>query len=334
MIENKHDFTIPDLCEKTMCAILEVISDGVWIWDASSGKVFRTASWYLMLGYEPSHPDGDSVFAWETLIHPDDLPRVMAQFDCCAREKVDHFCIEYRCRTRAGDYLWTEDRGQVVARKPDGSIARMIGAHRDINARKELLARLESRNHTLERQVEERTQALHQLNRELQAQLETNRQLAETDGLTKAANRYCAEKKLQQECDRAWRFGNPLTLAIIDIDNFKEINDQRGHSAGDDVLSRVVELVQQHARPSDLVARWGGDEFMVILPETPLESAHTVVQRMGSQLASASLLEGMTVTLSIGLAEYHRDDTPQQLTMRADQALYRAKQNGKNLICH
>lgn len=333
MLGESQEISLQEVDEKALHAILEVISDGVWDWNANTGFVYRNPGWYTMLGYSP-HTLGNTVFTWEKVIHPEDLERVMAHFDAYINGLSEHYCIEYRCRTQSGDYIWIEDRGRIVARNGDGSVARMIGAHRDIHARKLLLERLESRNVSLERLVEERTAELIQLNAELKAQVELNRQLAETDCLTRAFNRHGMEKALKRECERAKRFNHPLSLVIMDVDDFKAINDRYGHAAGDRALVQLVALVQQHVREIDLIARWGGDEFMIILPSTPLHSARVVAEKIQELMLYHPLLEEEPVTLSVGLAEYRRHDTPQELTVRADRALYRAKSSGKNLICH
>ncbi|SIR61273.1 PAS domain S-box-containing protein/diguanylate cyclase (GGDEF) domain-containing protein [Aeromonas sp. RU39B] len=324
--------TIQDVDQQVVQTILEVISDGIWDWNANTGFVYRNPGWYRMLGYEP-HTLGNTVFTWESVIHPEDLERVMAHFDDYLNGIVPEYGIEYRCKTRQGGYVWIEDRGHIVARNADGSVARMIGAHRDIHARKLLLEQLEQRTYTLEHLVADRTSELQRVNAQLQAQLEENRRLAETDGLTGAANRYAMEKSLQSECDRSQRFNHPLSLLLMDMDNFKRINDRWGHAAGDQTLIGLVALIRPHLREIDLLGRWGGDEFMVVLPNTPLSEAKVVANKIQALLQTHLLVGGERGSLSIGLAQYQRHDTPQQLMVRADRALYQAKRQGKNRIC-
>lgn len=324
--------TIQDVDQQVVQTILEVISDGIWDWNANTGFVYRNPGWYQMLGYEP-HSLGNTVFTWESVIHPEDLERVMAHFDDYLNGIVAEYCIEYRCKTRQEGYVWIEDRGHIVARNADGSVARMIGAHRDIHARKLLLEQLEQRTHTLEHLVADRTGELQRVNAQLQAQLEENRRLAETDGLTGAANRYAIEKSLQSECDRSQRFNHPLSLLLMDMDNFKSINDRLGHAAGDQTLIGLVALIRPQLREIDLLGRWGGDEFMVVLPNTPLSEAHVVASKIQVLLQTHPLVGDELGSVSIGLAQYQRHDTPQQLMVRADRALYQAKRQGKNQIC-
>ncbi|MEH8169742.1 diguanylate cyclase [Aeromonas veronii] len=323
---------ISDLSESVVHGILEVISDGIWDWNANSGFVYRNPGWYQMLGYEP-HSLGNTVFTWESVIHPDDMAAVMAKFDLCLNGSAHEYRAEYRCRTRDGDYLWIEDCGHIIARNPDGSVARMIGAHRNIHASKLLQEQLERRNSSLEQLIAERTAELVRLNEALQQKAEENRLLAETDALTGAASRYRLERALQLECERARRFHQPFTVIAMDVDNFKQINDSYGHNAGDQTLINIVALVRRHIREIDLLARWGGDEFMVLLPNTGREDALVVASKFQALMASEPICPHAPASMSFGLAEYQQDEQKESLMVRADRALYQAKQLGKDQIC-
>ncbi|QSR71569.1 sensor domain-containing diguanylate cyclase [Aeromonas jandaei] len=323
---------ISDLSESVVHGILEVISDGIWDWNANTGFVYRNPGWYQMLGYEP-HSLGNTVFTWESVIHPDDIAAVMAKFDLCLNGSAHEYRAEYRCRTRDGDYLWIEDCGHIIARNPDGSVARMIGAHRNIHASKLLQEQLERRNSSLEQLIAERTAELARLNEELQRKVDENRLLAETDALTGAASRYRLERALQLECERARRFHQPFTVIAMDVDNFKQINDSYGHHTGDQTLINIVALIRRHIREIDLLARWGGDEFMVVLPNTRHAEAQLVASKFQLLLQRETICPHGPATLSFGLAEYEQDEQKESLMVRADRALYQAKQQGKNRIC-
>ncbi|MBW3759914.1 diguanylate cyclase [Aeromonas jandaei] len=323
---------ISDLSESVVHGILEVISDGIWDWNANTGFVYRNPGWYQMLGYEP-HSLGNTVFTWESVIHPDDMAAVMAKFDLCLNGSAHEYRAEYRCRTRDGDYLWIEDCGHIIARNPDGSVARMIGAHRNIHASKLLQEQLERRNSSLEQLIAERTAELARLNEELQRKVDENRLLAETDALTGAASRYRLERALQLECERARRFHQPFTVIAMDVDNFKQINDSYGHHTGDQTLINIVALIRRHIREIDLLARWGGDEFMVVLPNTRHAEAQLVASKFQLLLQRETICPHGPATLSFGLAEYEQDEQKESLMVRADRALYQAKQLGKNRIC-
>lgn len=332
MLQDAEMLKITDVSEGVVHGILEVISEGVWDWNANTGFVYRNSGWYRMLGYEP-HSLENTVFTWENVIHPDDLARVMACFDAYLSGEAAHYKVEYRCRTREGDFVWIEDSGRIIARNPDGSVARMIGAHRDIHAQKQLYVRLELQNRTLEHQVAERTAELERLNRELQHQVEENRRLAETDSLTGAASRYRLEQVIRLESERAKRFKETFSVIAMDVDDFKRINDRHGHGVGDQTLIEIVRLARDSIREIDLIARWGGDEFMLILPNTPLSDALVVAEKLRLRLSHARVQEQECITMSFGLIEYHPDEALSQLMVRVDRALYQAKLAGKNQLC-
>ncbi|WP_191486075.1 sensor domain-containing diguanylate cyclase [Pseudomonas sp. FEN] len=320
-----------DINDDVVHAILELVSDGVWDWNANTGLVYRSPGWYEMLGYSPNTLP-NTVFTWESVIHPDDYPQVMAHFDDHLNERTLGYHAEYRCRTRSGHYILIEDRGYVIARNPDGSVARMIGAHRSLEDQRRLLEQLQVRTQSFEAIVAERTAELSRVNRQLQAQLEENRRLAESDSLTGVANRYRLEKILSGECQRAGRFRQALSLIAMDIDDFKRINDQHGHQGGDAVLVEVAQTLQDCLRDSDLLARWGGDEFMIVLPDSPMVVAMHLAQKMRESLRQCRPLGLSSLTVSFGVVERCADEPMEGLMGRADQALYRAKGAGKNVI--
>ncbi|WP_421324524.1 sensor domain-containing diguanylate cyclase [Aeromonas sp. 604176] len=332
MLQDSDTIRISDVSEAVVHGILEVISDGIWDWNANTGFVYRNPGWYRMLGYEP-HTLGNNVFTWESVIHPDDMDRVMASFDAYLSGAAPDYRVEYRCRSRGGDYIWIEDCGRIIERNPDGSVARMIGAHRNIHASKLLLEQLELRNQSLEQLVAERTAELVRVNEALQQRVEENRQLAETDALTGAASRYRLERALQLECERARRFHLPFTVIAMDVDNFKQINDSYGHNIGDQTLINIVALVRDHIREIDLLARWGGDEFMVLLPNTGREDALVVANKFQALMVTNPICPRGATTMSFGVAEYQQGEQKESLMVRADRALYQAKQQGKNQIC-
>lgn len=186
--------------EQQLHTLFELISDGIWDWNANTGYVYRNPGWYAMLGYA-SHSMANSVLTWESVIHPEDYPRVMAHFEAYINQRNERYLIEYRCRCQDGNYIWIEDSGYIIGQNADGSVARMLGAHRNIDAGKRLVAQLEQKNQSLECQVAERTRELSWVNQQLQRQLEENLELAERDALTRIANRYRLEKSLQRSAN-------------------------------------------------------------------------------------------------------------------------------------
>jgi diguanylate cyclase (GGDEF)-like protein/PAS domain S-box-containing protein len=164
-------------------------------------------------------------------------------------------------------------------------------------------------------------------------------QMATRDGLSGLANRHCFNSTLLAEWARAMRDKHPLSLLMIDVDNFKRYNDTFGHQGGDSCLKRISSAIAGEMRANDLVARYGGEEFAVILPNQPMQGAAIVAERIRTRVEQLALLNGFPdgrfVTVSIGAATaYVADDiTPSDLIATADAALYRAKHLGRNRIC-
>jgi diguanylate cyclase (GGDEF)-like protein len=162
---------------------------------------------------------------------------------------------------------------------------------------------------------------------------ESHRQLAQTDPLTGAANGRFFTQETMRQIAGARRYGHPLTLAYIDLDNFKAINDTFGHSVGDALLRTVAESLIRNARPTDLVARLGGDEFVVLFPQTDARAAITAIHRIKAELTSLMSDRGWAVTFSIGSAELNdRFHTVDQFVAAADTLMYEAKRAGKDLL--
>jgi two-component system, cell cycle response regulator len=163
-------------------------------------------------------------------------------------------------------------------------------------------------------------------------------QLASIDGLTGVLNRRALGETLEAELDRARRYNLYLSILLADLDRFKQINDRRGHLAGDAVLRQVGELLRHEARSVDIVARYGGEEFVVVMPETTIRGAGVFAERVRSKIAARNFApdgeEPLRLTVSIGLAGFpdERVTNADAFIALADQALYRAKHEGRNLV--
>lgn len=160
---------------------------------------------------------------------------------------------------------------------------------------------------------------------------------AETDALTEVANRRAFDAAMQRECSRAARYQSSFAVMLIDVDNFKTINDRQGHAMGDQVLHMVARRIVHCLRSTDLLGRYGGDEFAILLPETSLEEACEVADRIRDEVESAASsfsAPEAPVTLSIGLSVYlpGKPADARRLLHQADQALYSAKAEGRNRV--
>lgn len=158
------------------------------------------------------------------------------------------------------------------------------------------------------------------------------RQLATTDVLTGVFNRLKMEDALEHELKKSTRYNSPLAIAMFDIDNFKRVNDRHGHEVGDVVLKRIAAIVRQQLREVDLLARWGGEEFMVLADVTTLEEMAAIAERMRAAIADEAIAPVGIVTASFGVGQYRQGETRKDLLKRVDDALYRAKKAGRNRV--
>jgi diguanylate cyclase (GGDEF)-like protein/PAS domain S-box-containing protein len=224
----------------------------------------------------------------------------------------------------------------LLARRADGSLVPVeialkpirtgdelfvIAAVLDISARKALEQRVLADKAELERQVRERTAELERLTRE--------------DPLTGLANRREFDARLALEHDRAVRHELPLSVAMLDLDWFKRVNDAWGHAIGDEVLRHVAAILRAQCRTVDLPARYGGEEFVIALPDTSLLEAKALCERIRIAVQEhdwPAIQPGLALTISIGVAMREPVDTAQALVEAADQALYEAKHGGRNRV--
>lgn len=248
---------------------------------------------------------------------------------------------------RAERPLYRSDGGMVSNLDQDstdvGRLRRELKqANRGVLA---LYEEIREANEELQREIEERKRREEELVRTKEELAEANARLEELsryDELTGLANRRAFDQELETVWNLSHREEAPLSLAMVDIDHFKEYNDTYGHPAGDEVLERVASALQEVARrASDLVARYGGEEFAVILPQVPEEEAGELGERMRSRVEACGIEHGASsagdvVTVSVGVATApdvsRSEGGREELVERADRALYRAKEAGRNRV--
>jgi diguanylate cyclase (GGDEF)-like protein/PAS domain S-box-containing protein len=263
-----------------------------------------------LLGWTPS--SWKTVQDWAARMHPEDRDKVV-EF-CVAQSKAgtDHEA-DYRALTSRGDYVWLRDVVHVV-RDARGEVESLVGFMFDISERKK---------------TEEK---LAELQRELEA-------LSFKDGLTAVGNRREFDAVLQREWSAAQRHGAPLSLIMVDIDFFKSYNDYYGHVQGDECLKRVAGLLSDAVRPGDFVGRFGGEEFVLILPNTGADAARQVAERCRNRIGAAEIAHErspfrQTVTASFGVGSVIPDVSgdPVAFVNLVDTQLYLAKDNGRDCI--
>lgn len=164
---------------------------------------------------------------------------------------------------------------------------------------------------------------------------EANRELKRVSGidkLTQINNRLKLDEVLEYELSISTRYGTDLSMLIFDIDLFKEVNDHFGHLVGDLVLMQLANILKSGVRESDTVGRWGGEEFLAILPQTSLEDARKVAEKIRASIEKADFPEAGHITCSVGVASFYEGDDSEMLLSRADVALYHAKSGGRNQV--
>ncbi len=270
----------------------------------SSRSVFDSRCQEL-LGFPPGEPRLDWE-QWRARMHPDDQPKVDAlrqQIDAAAD---DRFEAEYRIRNRSGGWSWMLDRARAYERDRFGRVLRYAGTLMDVTRRKEAELKLAF--------------------------------LVDHDELTGLQNRRGILRLMQSEHARCLRRHAPHCLAILDLDRFKRINDSFGHAAGDEVLRAVADCLRQGLRQADWVGRWGGEEFVVVLPDTTESQALVTMERLCQQVAACRVQfneQQLRVTLSVGVAAFRGNpgETLETVLSCADAALYKAKSTGRNRVC-
>lgn len=296
--------------------LLENIGNLVHSVNAEGTILYTNRAWRETLGYTPQDVASLSIFQ---VVHPDDLATY--------RQKLTHLLkgrnserYEIRFLTKDGRTLIVE--GSCNCRIVDGQANTTRSIYSDITERREHDAQLDLYRRKLE---------------SANAQL---RHLATTDGLTGLFNRRAFQERLNEEVERAGRHLQLISLLIVDVDHFKQVNDIFGHQAGDEVLRRVAQVLQENARSYDCVARFGGEEFAVILPKTDEAESMIIAERLRTQIASVSYA-GRQITASLGIAtlaaEFTVSDTEANgalLIHDADAAMYHSKQHGRNRVTH
>lgn len=202
----------------------------------------------------------------------------------------------------------------------------------NISRRIHIQKQLDALNKHLEDKVIARTQEIKQRNHELEDARKRMEELANTDALTGLGNRRAAQNEVESYVNRAKREGKMLSVALLDIDYFKRINDQYGHHVGDDVLFGFAQVVKKAIRPSDHVYRWGGEEFLILLPSTDLEFSSAVCNRISRDLHNHVFEKAGIITASIGVSSLMPTDDMDSLVNRADKLLYQAKDNGRDQV--
>jgi diguanylate cyclase (GGDEF)-like protein/PAS domain S-box-containing protein len=230
----------------------------------------------------------------------------------------------FRLRRKDGSEIWVEDRATYTYDE-QGNVTFHEGTLRDVTARRQA-----------DEDLRHAKESLEHTNRELERVLAREQQLARTDGLTGLYNYRYFFELASREFKVSMRYKLPLSILMFDTDDFKQINDSLGHFAGDKILALVARTTSAQMRSVDVLARYGGDEFIILLPQTGAKKALPIAERIRANVAAMKLPTEngpISVTLSIGIAEIRHeaaDESVEDIVQRADNALYAAKQSGRN----
>lgn len=282
---------------------------GIWDWYVQTGKTTFNERWANIIGYKLEELSPVSIETWMKHAHPDDLEKSGRLLEEHWAGGTEYYLFESRMKHKDGYWVWVYDTGQVIEWESNGAPKRMIGTHLDITEKKDFIAELDEANEQL-------------------------KEMSYLDSLTKIPNRRAYEEKLVSLVANARRFKTPLSVLMIDVDNFKEYNDNYGHKKGDEVLFRLAQNIKGALpRETDFIARYGGEEIIAILPNTPVEGGVATAKKVISSVIREDIEHlysnvDKMVTVSIGISSTNSDfDT---LLEHADKALYEAKKNGRN----
>ncbi len=301
-----------DILPLARTTLVEVIPDGVVVLDSKNRivDINPSAQTFLQITDDMVGQESETAFArLNAILH---LPT-----------NLETFRKEIQIEEEENKYF--DVRGMPLQNREGIFNGRIIMLH-DITERRQAESDIQSANERLQKQLAE-IESLH-------AQLHEQ---AIRDHLTGLFNRGYLNDMLERETHRAERHQHPLSMLMIEIDDFKRFNDAFGHVAGDVTLKKVAELIQANTRTDDIACRFGGDEFTLVLPETPLESAYQCAERLRKDAAGLQLFHEErplgNLTLSIGVAVFPGNgDTGMKVLRAADEAMYRAKQAGKNQV--
>ena len=317
-----------ELNKNRLALALEAAGLDLWENNLLTGEVtLKAVKTLTELGYS-AHEMVAYVDEIYQLFHPDDVATVRAAVDDHLSGRTPQYRCEFRLRAKNGTWVWYANYGKVMDDDSATPGKRFVGVTFNIDDRK----RKEDEIAQINQQLAERNALLQSYNNALEL-------LASCDPLTGLANRRRLMELGVNECKRTERFQHSLSLLMVDIDLFKTINDAWGHQVGDHVICAVADTCCARIRVGlDTAARVGGEEFVVLLPETDYPSAHNVAESLREAVAAQQVLvddagTSVSVTVSIGVATQKGGALSfEQLMNNADKALYRAKQAGRNNV--
>ncbi|NOG32464.1 diguanylate cyclase [Halomonas sp. TBZ9] len=293
--------------EELMMAAIEGGNLGVWEWSLKDDSYYNSERLLENIGFYSDDPElPASASQWMERIHPDDQSAFHQALNEHFENQAKRYQCEFRLQHKKGHWVWQFASGHVVSWDSHGKPERMVGIQQDISERK-----------AMEEQL---------------------RDLAMHDSLTGLLNRRSFMNAMNSEYGRVKRHKNySASILMLDIDHFKKVNDTYGHAIGDELLKAFATTIADELRENDIFGRLGGEEFAILLPDTPAEGAMQVAEKVRASIEAMQVDtdgQALGITTSIGVDKLRAaDNRPDGALARADTALYTAKQKGRNRVC-
>lgn len=281
---------------------------GQWKWTVPTDELIFNEKKATNLDYSKEEIPDDVGFEFFTSkLHPDDYDKVMDNMHQHLIGRTKAYEVEYRIQKKDGSYAWYYDRGTVSKRNKKGEAQIVSGIVFDISYEKEV------------------KESLFEANERFQY-------LARMDDLTSAYNKRYTHKVVTKELDKLTPDDTILSLMMIDIDDFKDVNDQYGHQTGDYLLKYLAKEIKNRIPEGDMVSRWGGDEFLVMLKKQSVDDAEKVAKKIASSIKYIPQKQLANTSLSIGIAEFKKATSLESAVHLVDDLMYKAKFSGKDQI--
>lgn len=280
---------------------------GNWHWNVQTNRLICNDAKICTLNYRRDEaPEKIGFEFFTSKLHPEDYERVMENMRQHLDGNIDAYEVEYRIQTKDGLWKWYYDRGKITKRDDQNRPVLVSGIVFDITEAKELQLLVKIQNKQLE-------------------------QLVDFDCLTKLLNRRGLLEKLEDAIEHANKSKEALSLIIMDIDHFSLVNDTHGHLVGDKVLEQVARDIENTTSRSDVTGRYGGEEFIILLPNTTKDKAYLLGEKIRKTIEKDTFSKGVKITISGGISQYQGGDGDDLIDL-ADKRLYYAKENGRNQI--
>ncbi len=291
-----YEFELNNLAERLTLAT-ESAGIGIWDWDIPNNTLIWDQQMYILYGMSRG-TTSDIYRSWRNAVHPEDREFLRLLFIRGVKE-LPRFDANFKVVWPDGTLHYLEAHALVV-RDDSGKAIRITGVSRDVTESKKMEDKLFT--------------------------------LSTTDSLTDAYNRRYFLYMLDAEISRAVRYKSMFSLIMFDIDHFKNVNDTYGHDAGDEVLQGMVRMMRKRIRKNDILARWGGEEFMILLSGTSLDNAVIFADKLLREVRGMVFEKSGNITASFGVTEYRLNETSDSLLKRVDELVYLAKNDGRDCL--